>query len=47
MTRTMLKALLSMLAALLAAGVALVGAVEATAAIRRRGQRPPTVEGFA
>lgn len=45
MTRTMLKALLSLLAAAVAAEVALVGAVEATAAVRRRGQRPPS-EGF-
>ena len=42
----MLKALLSMLAILLAAEVALVGAAEATAAIRRRGKPPPTAEGF-
>ena len=42
MTRTMLKALLSLLAALLAAEIALVGAIEATASVRRRGQKPPS-----
>lgn len=42
MTRTMLKALLSLLAALLAAESALVTAVEATAVVRRRGQKPPS-----
>ncbi len=43
--KTMLKAILSLLAALVAAEVALVGAVEAMAAVRRRGQKPPS-EGF-
>ncbi|PLS84821.1 MAG: cardiolipin synthase B [Actinobacteria bacterium] len=45
MIRMMLKAVLSLLATLVAAEVALVGVVEATAAVRRRGQQPPT-EGF-
>ena len=40
-TRTMLKAFLTLMAAVLAAEVALVGLVEATAAVRRRGQKPP------
>lgn len=39
--RTMLKAMLSLLAATLAAEAALVGVVEATAAVRRRGQQLP------
>lgn len=43
--RTMLKALLSLVATLVAAEVALVGAVMATATIRRRDQKPPP-EGF-
>ena len=43
--RTMLKAMLSLLAATLAAEAALVGVVEATAAVRRRGQQLPP-EGF-
>jgi cardiolipin synthase len=43
--RTMLKALLSLVATLVAVEVALVGAVMATAALRRRGQKPPP-EGF-
>ncbi len=45
MMRTMLKAVLSLLAALLAAEAALVGVVEATAAVRRRGQQQ-SPEGF-
>jgi cardiolipin synthase len=45
MMRMMLKAVLSLLAALVAAEVALVGIVEATATIRRRGQMPPS-DGF-
>lgn len=45
MIRIVLKALLSLLAALVAAEAALVGVVEATSAIRRRGQQQ-TPEGF-
>ena len=45
-TRTMLKALLSLVAAVLAAEVALVGLVEATAAVRCTGQKPPPPEAF-
>jgi cardiolipin synthase len=44
-TKTILKALLSLLATLVAAEAALVGAVEVTAAIRRSGESPPP-EGF-
>lgn len=45
MLMSMLKALLSLVGALVAAEVALVGVVEATAAVRRRGWKPPP-EGF-
>ena len=41
-TRLMLKVLLSLVAAAVAAEVALVGTVEATAAVRRRGQQLPS-----
>ena len=41
----MLKAFLSLLGTLMAAEVALVGAVEAAAAVRRRGLKLPS-EGF-
>ena len=45
-TRTILKTLLSLVGAVLAAEVALVGLVEATAAVRRRGQEPLPPEAF-
>ena len=45
MLMSMLKILLSLLGALVAAEAALVGVVEATAAVRRRGWKPPP-EGF-
>ena len=43
--RTMLKAILALLAALVAVEAAFVGVVEATAAVRRRGQQQPP-QGF-